>query len=73
MKIETKYEINQEVWFIEDDKVKSEPILKITFSKSIFDEDIIYHFEDRQNSAEWQRYKKEYEVFSTKENLIKSL
>ena len=73
MKIETKYDIRQEVWFMEDDKVKSENILKISLSKSISEEIILYHFKDRNTQLYWERNRKEAEVFATKEELIKSL
>jgi hypothetical protein len=74
MKIETKYDINQEVWFIEDNKVKNEAILKLSFTKDGSNESVIYYFKEKQKSmVNWERIKKEDEIFATKEELINSL
>lgn len=73
MRIETKYNINQEVWFIEDNKVKNEEILKLTFTKDGSNESILYYFKEKSNAVPWERFRKESEVFATKEELINSL
>ena len=74
MKIETKYNINQEVWFIEDNKVKNEEILKLTFTKDGSNESVFYYFKEKSmNTSNWERSRKESEVFATKEELINSL
>ena len=74
MEIKTKYSVNQKVWFIEDNKVKNEEILELTFSKDSSCESIFYYFKEKENIMHnWKRMIEEKDVFSTKEELIKNI
>jgi hypothetical protein len=73
MTIETKYNTGDIVWFIENDKVVFDEILKINFSKQGHLESISYYFKEHSNSVPWERFRTEDLVFATKEELIKSL
>lgn len=66
MKIETKYNIGDEVWTIVENKVCKYPILSITVKMPNKAIEVMYYI----GNCEW-RY--EYEVFPTKEELLKSL
>ena len=72
MKIETKYNINQEFCFIEDYKIKKEVIEKLTFIKNIYDEYTLYYFKSH-NTLNQERCRNEQQIFATKEELINSL
>ena len=63
MKIETKYDIGQEVWFtLCEGRIFSSPIGSI-----VFDKDGLFY-----NVVGYGTFK-EYELFPTKEELLKSL
>lgn len=63
MKIETKYDIGQEVWFMFQGKVQSGYIMSIT----IYRDCVVYNM--RANCLSF----KESLLFPTKEELLKSL
>jgi hypothetical protein len=76
MKIETKYNINQEVWFMYNNKPRKDKPFKIDFSydSEKAKEEIIYTFkktEDRQYILD--DVVNEKDIFATKEELINSL
>lgn len=73
MKIETKYDVDQEVWFIDKNKIISEKILKINYKKSKDEEIITYHFLEAENTIDWDRKRLENQIFNSKEDLISSL
>lgn len=74
MKIETKYNVGQEVWFMEDNKVKNEEILKLSFIKDGTNESVIYYFfKIEYNMLKHERFISEQETFATKEELVNSL
>ena len=78
MRIETKYNINQDVWFIEKGKVVEDTILKIEYNiNNKSEEEIKYQFKDSDvlNSFYGTKYRifNESQVFATKEELINSL
>ena len=66
MTIETKYNIGDEVWAIVENKVCKYPILNITVKMLNKVIKVMYYI----GNCEW-RY--EYELFPTKEELLKSL
>ena len=72
MKVETKYNLNQEVWFIEDDEVVKDIVLEIDYNINLTEESIRYYFKENKGDL-FRRFKKENKVFTTKEELINSL
>ncbi len=73
MNINTKYDVGQEVWFIDKNEIISEKILKINFNKSKDEEIITYHFLEAENTSDWDRKRLENQIFNSKEDLILSL
>lgn len=80
MKIETKYNINQAVWFIEGGKVVEDTILKIEYNiNNKSEEEIKYWFEPFTRLGNVGYYESGYrvfyenQIFATKEELINSL
>ena len=71
MKIETKYNINQAVWFIEGGKVVEDTILKIEYTiNNKSEEEIKYWFENGMDfgyRGSYYRVFNESQVFATKE------
>ena len=73
IKIETKYDINQEVWFIENNKVVTDIIETVSILKQEDSLQIFYYFKNNNPPVHWERKKIEDKVFATKEELIQSL
>lgn len=79
MKAEIKYDLNQEVWFIENGKVVKDTVLKVKFEIEKSYEKIEYYFKDNVGVVSngyygsYYRIFKEEQVFATKEELINSL
>ena len=73
IKIETKYDINQEVWFIENSKVVTDIIETVSILKQEDSLQIFYYFKNNNHPVHWERKRIEDEVFATKEELIQSL
>ena len=73
IKIEIKYDINQEVWFIENSKVVTDIIETVSILKQEDSLQIFYYFKNNNHPVHWERKRIEDEVFATKEELIQSL
>ena len=73
IKIETKYDINQEVWFIENNKVVTDIIETVSILKQEDSLQIFYYLKNNKHLVHWERKRIEDEVFATKEELIQSL
>lgn len=69
MKIETKYDINQEVWAVFEDKVQKGNILRIKIHVS--DTKTVVHYEVKFLQSSWTYY--DNQIFATKEELIDNL
>lgn len=69
MKIETKFDIGQEVWFFDFEAIKAE-----VFAITIHDKYIVYHVETKgRGRSNFITALKDDKIFPTKEELIKSL
>ena len=76
MKIETKYDIGQEVWFMYENKPKIMKVWDITVEiNTKFDGQYEYGTYHRAYYHDFGHHNKvlEYELFPTKEELLKSL
>lgn len=75
MKIETKYNIGDEVWFIRDNKVQSLKITQLNVLMSLLPKTDGYGCEINQvvDYGDRRTVLAEYECFPTKEELLKSL
>ena len=69
MKIETKFNIGPEVWFIEENEPKSDVILSIEIN--IYKEQVFIEYLFANDSYPYGLI--EADLFSTKEELLKSL
>lgn len=70
MTIETKFNVKDEVWFMQEDKVVKEKIWDISVT-SFISKKIVYAF--FRSGKENNVYKIESELFPTKEALLQSL
>lgn len=76
MKIETKYNVGQTVFYMADNKVNSSAIAKIRVDVDVYNHvykelnEILYILEDPKVKGEWY---KESNLFETKKELLDSL
>lgn len=74
MKIETKYDVGQTVFYMADNKVHSSAIskIKVNVYNWVYKElnEILYILEDPEVKGEWY---KESDLFETKKELLDSL
>ena len=72
MKIETKYDIGQEVWLLDNNHIYQGTVdgINIAIGKEISS---VYTVRIRNISGSWTIQRKEEFVFPTKEELLKSL
>ena len=76
MKIETKYNIRQEVWFMHSNKPRKDKVIKINFSydSEKGEEKIVYTFKKLEDlQYVFNDMIEEQLIFATKEELINSL
>lgn len=72
MKIETKFNIGQEVWFMSDNEICNEKITAIHIHIDALGSFVTYSFEDTPIGQALNTAEEKY-FFPTKEELLKSL
>jgi hypothetical protein len=72
MKIEPKYNIGQEVWFLNDDHAYKGSISQIRIGV-VNEVNIIYTIRVRNLAGSWSVERAEKRLFPTKEELLKNL
>lgn len=68
IKIETKYDINQEVWFIENNKVVTDIIETVSILKQEDSLQIFYYFKNNNPPVHWERKKSKIKFLQQKKS-----
>lgn len=71
MKIETKYSIGDKVFLIDDNKIHQVEVYGVFLEAKAKQSPIVAYTVQIEYVSQW--HKKEYELFDTKEDLIKTL
>ena len=70
MKIETKYKLGDEVYYMDNNKIRKEEVTEICLHETFFkNKKVLYRLQHEKNG----RYYEDTELFFTKEELLASL
>lgn len=75
MEIITKYNIGDKVYFMEDNKVVCDniTIIIITITSPLSVDKVKYYFTERNNPIDYERMRFQNQLFTNKEDLLKTL